>query len=694
MLRRLCVPLPGAGAAAAGLRFGSTTSGPSDPSDEPIQDATGRDNRPGLYSQETPRAYFEKKYPDNASKLGSHQVRSPGEPHERSDNMKTPEFSTSLGKFEQAPYFTGGPPAMRYQGYKREPADKEGVDYLDVLPKTPIDDHNPNFEFATKTGRREGNTFLLVNAGVGWELKAAAMSLYRTTLKALPMIKHYYWLLIPLPQMKEKIRLRFLQNQHTKDPDAIRHLLHNGWMEFQEAVMFRRSRATIEKYFEHESWDELIKQYTKEEGLVNSERAFWNGEEQRREGPYNGHWSWLGAECEKEFNKLAGRIPTSWTTSKGYFEKGQADGTNYWEKNLDYEGWYIKNVDPDRQNARREMQGWVESGYNQPKHYASKNRRGYRRMVKDIETLMETSMEDLYTHNREQLFQYLIRETSPESNRINAERTLARQDDDFYSTRFEEYEKCLKQAMREMPNPRLWKTDAFYFRLRYLLTPLEYNWARVPVGAAQEKLFNAWISDKANYAIFTSDTFAAVKADKTRNPMAKSWADFYTEFDPDVPETRNLPWYHKDFDYDRRHKWDERCMRMKRWVQSGTVDVKHAFFDSAIAEWEQYVNRPERFRAPDSAERRYSAPRMVQLYRALNRVMDVALANQLRQVIEKGGDLSKMTAEQVQKRLAAADLSGFRFEVPVVIYPDGVAQPQLGLDGYSGVTTATAAAAA
>ncbi|KAL7708649.1 Complex 1 protein (LYR family) [Lotmaria passim] len=695
MLRRVCnLSLP----AAAGVRFATSDAGQSNGSkpdySRAVDNATGKDNKAGVYSEKKPRTYFEEKYPNHKNELRSHQSSHPDEPEGRSDNIKYPEFDTSLGKFEAAPYFTGGPPAMRYHGYKRDPADKEVVDARDVMPPPPYEDHHPEKIYGSVTGRREGSTFLLANSTINYELKAAIMSLYRSILKSLPMVKHFYFLLMPLPDMKYKIRERFLQNQHTKDPDAIRHLIHNGWMEFQEVVMFRRHRATVEKFFDFESLDTLTMQYTKEEGIMNNERAFWNGEEQRREGPYNGHWSWLGEECEKEFNKIAGRIPMSWTTSKGYFEKGQADGTNYWEKNLDYEGWYIKNVDPDRKNARREMQGWIESGYNQPKHYASKNRRGYRRMVKDIETLMETSMEDLYTHNREQLFQYLIRETHPESNRINAERTLARQDDDFYSTRFEEYEKYLKQAMREMPNPRLWKTDAFYFRLRYLLAPLEYNWAKVPIGAAQEKLFNEWISDNANYAIYTSDAFAKIKADKTRNPMAKTWGDFYTEFDPDVPETRNLPWYHKDFDYDRRHKWDERCMRMKRWVQSGTIDCKNAFFDSVIAEWEQYVNRPERFRAPDSAERRYAAPRMVQLYRSLNRLMDVALANQMREVVVKGGDLSKLSAEDMQKKVEATDFSDFRFEVPVVIYPDGFAQPQLGIDGHSEPANAGVAASA
>ncbi|KEG09175.1 hypothetical protein DQ04_05681030 [Trypanosoma grayi] len=652
----------------------------------PIPGATGKDNIPGIYATKKPPTYFEERYPRGEKELPSKRIVETNEPKDRSDSIKAPEFDTSLGKFEQAPYFSGGPAAMRYQNYVREPANKEGVDYRDVIPLPPFEDHHPDFSYASATGKREGNTTLLANTVVNWELKAAMMSLYRSCLKGLPMVKHYYWLLTPLPQMKGKIRERFLQNQHTKDPDAIRHLLHNGWMEYQEVILFRRSRASVAKFFEWDSQDELVRGYTKEEGKAQEERAFWNGEEQRREGPYDGHWSWLGKESEKEFNLIAGRIPMSWTTSKGYFEKGQADGTNFWEKNLDYEGWYIKNVDPDRQNARREMQGWIESGYNQPKHYASKNRRGYRRLVKDIETMMESSMEDLYTKNREQLFQYLIRETHPESNRINAERTLARQDDDFYSTRFDEYEKYLKQAMREMPNPRLWKTDAFYFRLRYLVAPLEYNWAKVPIGAAQEKFYNEWISDNANYAILNSSAFLGIKKDKKRNPMANTWADFYKNFDPDAPETRKLPWYHPEFNYDRRHKWDERCMRMKRWVQSGTIDSKLPFFDSIIAEWEQYINRPERFRAPDNAERCYGAPRMVQLYRSLNRLMDVALTNQIRSIAEKKSgkstqELSALSVPEVEKILSALDLKYFEFKVPVIIYPDEAKQGKLGLDG-------------
>lgn len=647
------------------------------------------DNRAGLYSERVPDAYFEKAYPNNMDKEVPSRDRSfgPNEPKDRSDNLKVPEFDTVWGKFENAPHFSGGPASHRYQKYVRKPSDTEGVNIKDVIPNGALVDHHPHFNYTNVTGRKEGNTSNFVNTWANWDLRAAKVSLYRACIKSIPLAKHFYYLMNPLDQLKKQVRLRFLQNRHVKDPDAIRHLIHSGWTEYQEVVMGRRTRTSLQKFFSEDSNTEAtLDLYAIAEGKGIEERRFWNGEEQRREGPYDGHWSKLGQHTEEEFKRLAGRVPASWTTAKGYFEKFDADGTNYWEKNLDYEGWYLKPMDPDRESSRKDMQGWTESGYNQPKHYASKNRRGYRRMVKDIETAMQSSIEDMYTRSREQTFQYLIREQHVESNRVHAERELAWTDDQFYSTHFEEYEKCLKQAMREMPNPRLWKTDAFYFRLRYLTAKLDYNWARVPVGAAQEKLYVDWISDNANYAIANHKIFGEIKTDKRRNPMSQTFGDFYTNFDPDVASTRCLPWYHPEFDYDRRYKWDERCMRMKKWVQSGTVDTKNDFFTSFVVEWENYVNRPERFRARDNLERRYASARMVQMYRAFGKLMDVALANQIKESLitklnTSAESLSKETVESIQAKLDKVDLSDFVFRVPVIIYPDGVVQPPLGLDG-------------
>lgn len=57
---------------------------------------------------------------------------------------------------------------------------------------------------------------------------------------------------------------------------------------------------------------------------------------------------------------------------------------------------------------------------------------------------------------------------------------------------------------------------------------MEYNYARVPVGRAQEKLYNEWISDTVNFAIITSSTYNNIKNNKAQNAMAKTWADFYT----------------------------------------------------------------------------------------------------------------------------------------------------------------------
>lgn len=687
MMRRVTVPVLVSAALTAPVRC-SSSSTPQDYSGR-VAGATGVDNRPGVYGTKSEEAFFEKAYPNKVAKEVPSHDRSfgPNEPKDRSDNIKVPEFDTVFGKYETAPYFSGGPAGHRYQKYVREPADKEVVQMKDVIPQGAIVDHHPHFNYTSVTGKKDGNISNHLNTWANWDLRAAKMSLYRSCLKSIPLAKHFYYLSNPIDRLKSQIRLRFLQNRNVKDPDAIRHLIHSGWMEYQETVLMRRTRTSLQKFFSEDANTEVnLEIYAEDEGKNIAERRFWNGEEQRKEGPYDGFWSQSGKELDEEFERLAGRVPISWTASKGYFEKFRPDGTNFWEKNLDYEGWYLKNVDPDRKSARKEMQSWTESGYNQPKHYASKNRRGYRRLVKDIESVMQSSLEDIYVKNREQTFQYLIRENHAESNRISAERRLARMDDEFFTTKFDEYEKHMKQVMREMPNPRLWKTDAFYFRLRYLVSALDFNWARVPVGTAQEKLYGEWISDNANYAVITSTTFEAIKANKQQNAMANTFADFYAAFDPDVPETRRLPWYHPEFDYDRRHKWDERCMRMKKWVQSGGVDGKNDYFASYVAEWEQYVNRPERFRAMDQQDRRYSAPRMVQLYRALGKLMDVALANQIKETAavklnKSVAELSAMPVDAIQKALSTVSFNDFTFRVPTIIYPDGYIQPQLGLDG-------------
>ena len=237
--------------------------------------------------------------------------------------------------------------------------------------------------------------------------------------------------------------------------------------------------------------------------------------------------------------------------------------------------------------------------------------------------------------------------------------------------------------MREMPNPRLWRTDAFYLRIRFLQGFYEYNWAKVPIGASFEKLYNDWVSNDANYTILVSPQFSEIKADKQRNPMAKSWADFYREYDPDVEATRQLPWYHPEFNYDRRHHWDERCMRKKKWVESGDIVGDKTFFESEVAKYEQHVNRYETVKYPGSVELKYSAPRYVQLYRGLQKRMDVGIVNQMREFLQANKLISGPNAsvKEVTAALEKADFSKFKFEVPVVIYPDGVEQPKLDLDG-------------
>jgi hypothetical protein len=641
------------------------------PIDGPVPAGKGPDNKPGVYAKAPAQAYWQKSR-KNVVENPTHMV----------DNILVPEFVDDQHPMSERPPSNSGisPMGHRYFDYERE-GPQETVIGEQANHMQPWHDHHPDYDYRNITGKAEGNKQFLQGIIGNMHMKKATLSLYKQILRGLPLVKHSYLINMTLPQMRLTMRERFEQNRHIEDPDAIRHLIHNGWMEYIDSITARRLRNSVMKFFcDDHSQESLFNKYVVEERQMNDERKWWSGGAQRREGAYEGgHWSWLGAQCEKEFDRLAGRVPRSWTAAKGYFEQMKPDGTNFWEKSLDYEGWYLTSHDPDRNTARKEYQGYIESGYNQPRHYASKNRRAWRRAVKEVDFIMQCSLEDVYLKNREQMFQYNLREKHPESNRIHAERSMARQDDEFYSCNFTEYEQYVKQAMREMPNPRLWRTDAFYFRLRYLASALEYNWAKVPIGAKQERLFNEWVSDNGNYAVLNSPQFAAVKKNKKQNPMAWTMADFYTAFDPDVPETRKLPWYHPEFNYDRRYKWDERCMRMKRWVDSGNIEGKLPYFEGHVAEWEQFVNRNDLMHRADSPERRYASPRMVQLYRALGRMMDVALANQMRAFARVPLDVP--SDAEAQKILDKTDFSAFVFKVPVVIYPDGVSQPILGLDG-------------
>jgi hypothetical protein len=648
----------------------------------PLIEGTGPDNLPGVYAKPNEAAYWQKGAKRlNVLENADHVV----------DNILVPEYHDVHHPASERPpgaVYGVNPGAHRYFDFERE-GPKETVTGETSMSTMPWVDHHPDYDFRNVTHKLDGNKMYVQGWAGNMHMKKSVLSLYKQCLRGLPMIKHGYLLNMNIPEMQKQLRERFEQNRHIDDPDALRHLIYNGWMEYTDSIMCRRTKSTMAKYFcDDHSQETLFNKAVEEERKFNDERKWWSGGAQRREGPFEGgHWSWLGVQCEKEFDRLAGRVPRSWTSAKGYFEQMKPDGTNYWEKNLDYEGWYLTSHDPDRQTARKEYQGYIESGYNQPRHYASKNRRAWRRAVKEVDFVMQSSIEDMYVKNREQLFQYNLRQKHPESNRIHAERTMAQMDDDFYSCNFTELEAYVKQAMREMPNPRLWRTDAFYFRLRYLSAPLEYNWAKVPIGVQQERLFNEWISDSGNYAVFNSPQFAAIKKNKKQNPMAMTMADFYDGFDPDVPETRRLPWYHADFNYDRRYKWDERCMRMKRWVSSGNVEGKLPYFEGFVAEWEQFVNRSDLMHRADSMERRYGSPRMVQLYRALGRMMDVALTNQVRAFAKiPTGVKSDVDA---QKILDKTDFSKFIFNVPTVIYPDSMKQTQLGLDGSSIAEEAT-----
>eukprot|EP00760_Papus_ankaliazontas_P022610 PhM_4_TR18888/c2_g1_i2/m.76655 len=590
--------------------------------------------------------------------------------------IKHPEHITDRGAFEVFPPDLKNRGAVDYMKYKREPPG-DGERLRDIMPGTPYKDHHPEFDYTNRSGHKEGYA---MGGTAEWEPRLATRTLYRAALRSLPLIKHYYLLNLPMDRMKMRVRQKFEQNRFVKDPDAVRSLLMIGWQEYHDSIGFRKQKGHMMKLFgDREDGSHLLEHYTQEEGkLIDERETFSGGKEQRRNGPYDGFWSRNSREYDRYTRLMNGRVRRGTTTAKDYFYPFQPDGTNPWEKNMDYEGWWLKNMDPDKDSARKELAGWISQAYVMPKHYTAKNRRAYRRMVKDVKDMMTRPFQEVYARSRESIFQLFIREDCPEANRINAEKRLAIMDDDMFTTKHDEFEPLLRRAMREFPNPKAWKTDSFYLRVRQLCAPLEYNWAKAPIGMAQERAFNEWISNDVNYAVWNSDVFAAVRGSRKHNPMAATWSQFYTDFDPDVPSTRRLPWYHPEFNYDRRHKWDERCYRMKKWVRTGDVDFVRPFFQSLVNEWEQQINRVETLRQPNAVEKRYVAPRYVQLYRSLQKRMDIALANQMRVFAGLKGTEKEADA---LKKLKATNWDSFVFDVPPVIYPDGWRQPLLSLDG-------------
>lgn len=657
----------------------------------------GKDNVDGVYEKPREAAYFAR------GEGGADEFRelaTASKHRSIGDNIKFPEHHTAYGLFEGAApaVLTGGREAMKYHGMKpNEP--KETVrdeDVYNAMFQQPLKEHHPYLDYTNRSGHMKGHLQGLSTFLVDMELRKAKMSLYRCCLKCLPLLKQFYWINLTTEQMRERLKDRFLINRYVRDEDAIRHLIYMGWMEYTDIISLKRPRSAIHKYFSSmESEYDLQKVYAEQEGRAIEDRRLWNGGEQRKEGSWDGYWSWLGRESAKEHERLAGRVPTSWKVGKGFFEKWKPDGTNTWEKNMDYEGWFVNNVDPDLHAARKEWQAFTEQQYTVPKHYMSKNRRAYRRMVFDIESILNDTPEESYAKSREIYFQAMIRDKLPETNRIEAERRVARHDDEFYGLKHHETERIWKQCIREFPNPRMWRTDTFFMRFRHLMRDLELNWSKASIGRAQEKVFNEWVSDTANYAILNSRQFDEIKADKERNPMARTWAEFYLSFDPDRPETRRLPWYHPEFNYDRRWNWDELCMRRKKWAASGEIDARRPFFDSLIHEAQLNIHRDDRPRDEKAVYHKYVSPRIVQLYRSFNRRLDVAMTNQMRAVLAKASGkseaaLSSLSQAELQALLDKTDFSTFRFDVPTFIYPDGVEQPAHNLDG----TPATAAAAA
>eukprot|EP00759_Apiculatamorpha_spiralis_P044140 PhF_6_TR41284/c0_g1_i1/m.62447 len=595
--------------------------------------------------------------------------------------IKSIEHETPEGNYEVRPPHLRTGHAIEYAQmmgkHQRDPPPMT-EDITAQIPRHPMEDHHPHFDYRNRTGHRDG---FLTSTTEMMDIKLGKFALYHSCLQSIPIVKHFYMLNLPAAEMKRRIRKQFEKNAHIKDPEAIRMLLYQGWMDYKECATMRKTKGSMFRMFSDRGdfWDATDKMVIEDEKKRMIERAYITGDYSTG-GPYDGFWSADGKCLAHYYEMLKGRVPKHITTSKNFFHPFKPDGTQVWERNMDYEGWWVKNVDPDKAAARKELAGWVAQGYIVPKYYSSKNRRMYRRMVKDLQGVLNDPYHESYAKSRDMWFQMFVREDCPEANRLYAEKKLALLDDEILPSKMDLFKPAMNQALREFPNPRMTKTDVFYFRLRQLMVPLEDNWAKAPVGIALEKGLAEWLSDEVNFAISTSQVFQALKSNPVVNPMARTWADFYDKFDPDVPETRKLPWYHAEYDYDRLKNWDEYCMRKKKWVRLGDIDFTRPFFQALVHENEQFVNRADNIRTYGALERRYTSPRLVQLYRNLDKRMDLALANQIRSYANIPANVTKTEDVQtyLEKKVSWKD---FKFQVPVVIYPFGAEQPELGLDG-------------
>jgi hypothetical protein len=639
------------------------------------------------------RQYFETAAWGGSDKPRAADPVSPKEPKGISDAVRGgAEYETGFGEFNMRPGRSGTIEEAQYEGFHREPPSWPSVGPLEAGNYNPIHiGHHPDQDYTPTSPLKEGWVTHLSGIHHTSDVKASMHALYRNSIKALPMMKHYYMLTTSLEEMQMNLRLKFEKQAHIRDPETIRHLLVLGWSEFNDMITFRKQRDNVYFFFGAQNKAHLRAQreWHEDKQRLLEDRLLFEGHYHGRLGDMHER----SAEQRRLFDERLGRTPPSHVVSKGYFRVRVPDGTHAWERNQDLEGKHGIDVEPDPAIARQELFNEIDLCSFRPIHILQKERKRYRLQVAQIKRWAAGTGTEYYAEHRDAIFNAACKaENSHEMNRVPAEGAVARMDDDVLTRQDGgEAHRINRQLHTEFPHPAQRLSEGYVLRKQQAIGQwFEYNWAKGPSGgAALTAAENAWLSDPVNHAIRHSDAFAAMWKDKARNPMARTWADFYAAFDPDEAATRRLPWVHPDFDYDRRYKWDERCMRAKKWLRGGGIDATRPFLDSVVAEWVQRCGSVERSVGLErAAGDKFRAPAMVQRYRALRRRVDIALANQMREFLGArlgGPPAAESDAKAVAAALAvveAADWAAFRFVVPVLVYPDGVDGPaDVAVDG-------------
>ena len=179
-------------------------------------------------------------------------VPTPNEPTGHSDFVKGgKEYNTAFGSFEMRPPNTGSLADAQYEGFNRQPPSWVTVGPIESgsqIPPLHIG-HHPTHDYSHTSGLKDGDTSHMTMVHHTTDLKANVHALYRNSLKSLALMKHYYMLLCSIDEMKKNLRVKFERNAHLRDPEAIRHVLYQGWSDFNDTITYRKQRDHVFFFF-------------------------------------------------------------------------------------------------------------------------------------------------------------------------------------------------------------------------------------------------------------------------------------------------------------------------------------------------------------------------------------------------------------------------------------------------------------